>query len=45
MKMKTIESLFESFLWNSHLMVIAAVLASLAAGVAVLYIWHLSMYR
>ena len=35
--MKLIESLFESFLWNSRLMVIAAVLASLAAAVAVLY--------
>ncbi|MEE9326281.1 MAG: YqhA family protein [Cocleimonas sp.] len=35
--MKTIGSLFESFLWNSRLMVIAAVLASLAAAVAVLY--------
>lgn len=35
--MKTIERIFESFLWNSRLMVIAAVLASLAAAVAVLY--------
>lgn len=35
--MKTIESLFESFLWNSRLMVLAAVLASLAAAVAVLF--------
>jgi len=35
--MKIIETLFESFLWNSRLMVIAAVLASLAAAVAVLY--------
>lgn len=35
--MKSIESMFESFLWNSRLMVIAAVLASLAAAVAVLY--------
>ena len=32
-----IEKIFESFLWNSRLMVIAAVLASLAAAVAVLY--------
>jgi len=32
-----IETLFEKFLWNSRLMVIAAVLASLAAAVAVLY--------
>ena len=29
--------MFESFLWNSRLMVIAAVLASLAAAIAVLY--------
>ncbi len=35
--MKLIETLFESFLWNSRLMVLAAVLASLAAAVAVLY--------
>lgn len=35
--MKSIESLFESFLWNSRLMVIAAVIASLAAAVAVLF--------
>ena len=35
--MKSIESMFESFLWNSRLMVLAAVLASLAAAVAVLY--------
>jgi len=35
--MKTIERLFESFLWNSRLMVIAAVIASLAAAVAVLF--------
>lgn len=35
--MKSIESMFESFLWNSRLMVIAAVIASLAAAVAVLY--------
>ena len=35
--MKLIGSLFESFLWNSRLMVLAAVLASLAAAVAVLY--------
>ncbi len=35
--MKLIENLFESFLWNTRLMVIAAVLASLAAAIAVLY--------
>ncbi|HIQ15580.1 MAG TPA: YqhA family protein [Leucothrix sp.] len=35
--MKLIESIFESFLWNSRLMVLAAVLASLAAAVAALY--------
>ena len=35
--MKKIEQIFESFLWNSRLMVLAAVLASLAAAVAVLY--------
>ncbi len=35
--MKIIESMFESFLWNSRLMVLAAVLASLASAVAVLY--------
>lgn len=35
--MKSIEKMFESFLWSSRLMIIAAVLASLAAAVAVLY--------
>lgn len=35
--MRSIEKIFESFLWSSRLMVIAAVLASLAAAVAVLY--------
>ena len=35
--MKLVETLFESFLWNSRLMVLAAVLASLAAAIAVLY--------
>ena len=34
---KSIERMFEQFLWSSRLMVIAAVLASLAAAVAVLY--------
>ncbi len=36
-QMKKIETIFESFLWNSRLMVLAVVLASLAAAVAVLY--------
>ena len=35
--MKMIERLFEKFLWNSRLMIIAAVIASLAAAGAVLY--------
>ncbi len=35
--MKMIERLFEKFLWNSRLLVIAAVIASLAAAVAMMY--------
>jgi len=35
--MNKIESIFESFLWNSRLMVIAAVIASLAAAAAILF--------
>lgn len=36
--MKLLEDLFERFLWNSRLMVLAAVLVSLASAAAVLYI-------
>ncbi len=42
--MKSIEHIFESFLWNSRLMVIAAVLASLAAAMAVLYMASVDAY-
>ncbi len=36
--MRIIEVIFEKILWNSRLMVVAAVIASLAAAVAVMYI-------
>jgi uncharacterized membrane protein YqhA len=36
--MKLIEIIFEKILWNSRLMVLAAVIASLAAAVAVMYV-------
>ena len=47
--MKKLEKYFESFLWNSRLVVIAAVVASLAAAVAVFYlvtvdVWYLLTY-
>ncbi|MEJ2061119.1 MAG: YqhA family protein [Gammaproteobacteria bacterium] len=35
--MKKLEQVFESFLWNSRLVVLAAVVASLAAAIAVFY--------
>lgn len=35
--MKALELIFEKILWNSRLMVLAAVIASLAAAVAVMY--------
>ena len=36
--MKLLETIFESFLWKSRLMVLAAVLVSLASAAAVLYL-------
>ncbi|MEE9352650.1 MAG: YqhA family protein [Thiotrichaceae bacterium] len=36
--MKVIEIIFEKLLWNSRLMVIAAVVASLASAVAIMYV-------
>lgn len=36
--MKRLEQLFEGFLWNSRYIVIAAVIASLGAGIAMFYI-------
>jgi uncharacterized membrane protein YqhA len=42
--MKRIEKLFESFLWNSRFIVILAVVASLAAGIAVFYIATVDVY-
>ncbi len=42
--MKRIEKLFESFLWNSRFVVMSAVIASLAAGIAVFYIATVDVY-
>ncbi|MEZ0231660.1 MAG: YqhA family protein [Methylophilaceae bacterium] len=42
--MKWIEKLFESFLWNSRFIIILAVVASLAAGVAIFYIATVDVY-
>ena len=36
--MKKVERLFEGFLWNSRLVVLSAVLASLASGIAMFYL-------
>jgi uncharacterized membrane protein YqhA len=43
--MKTIELIFERFLWNSRLMVIAAVVASLAAAVAIMYVATVDVWQ
>lgn len=42
--MKRIEKLFEDFLWNSRFIVVSAVVASLAAGIAVFYIATVDVY-
>ena len=42
--MKRIEKLFENFLWNSRFIVMSAVVASLAAGIAVFYIATVDVY-
>lgn len=42
--MKRIEKFFENFLWNSRFIVLSAVVASLAAGIAVFYITTIDVY-
>jgi uncharacterized membrane protein YqhA len=42
--MKWVEKIFESLLWNSRFIIILAVVASLAAGMAVFYIATVDVY-